>query len=85
METTNEMQQVIQELKELREQVRTVEYKVNRMTEGHSHPIFETEHPHIIRVEGVQGGQPIVRGKGVTVQTIVALSKQNTSPEQLAG
>ncbi|MBI5034063.1 MAG: DUF433 domain-containing protein [Chloroflexi bacterium] len=53
------------------------------MTEGYGHPIFETEHPHIIRVEGVQGGQPIVRGKSVTVQTIVVLTKQNVNPEQL--
>ena len=73
METKSEMQDIVRELKELREQVQAVEYKVNQMT----------DHPHIVRVEGVHGGQPIVRGKSVTVQTIVVLSKQNISPEQL--
>ena len=53
MESKSEMQEIVQELKELKEQVRAVEYQVKRMTEGYSHPIFETEHPHIIRVEGV--------------------------------
>ena len=84
MEPENEMQDVEKELRELREQVRAVEYKVNQMTEGYSRPIFQTEHPHIIRVEGVHGGRPIVRDAGVSVQTIVALFKQNLSPEQIA-
>ncbi|MBM3128454.1 MAG: DUF433 domain-containing protein [Chloroflexi bacterium] len=53
------------------------------MPSGNQRPEFLTEHPHIIRLQGVHGGRPIVRGTGVSVQTIVALFKQNVSPEQI--
>ena len=46
-------------------------------------PRIATEHPHIIRVQNLHQGRPIVRGKSVTVQTIVALFRQSLSPEQI--
>jgi uncharacterized protein (DUF433 family) len=35
--------------------------------------IIETDHPHIIRIEGVRGGRPIIRDVYVSVQAIVEL------------
>lgn len=45
--------------------------------------MFVTDHAHIVQVQGVKGGDPIVRGKGVTVQTIMALTRHGLSPEQI--
>jgi len=83
METRNETQRMMHELKELREQVYALETELKQTSQGNRRPEFLTEHPHIIRTQGVQGGRPIVRGAGVSVQTIVALFKQSTSPEKI--
>ncbi len=74
MQTANSLEQVAQELKQLREAVESLERQVSGVI---------TEHPHIVRIPGVQGGEPIVGNKGVTVRTIVALSRQSLSPEQI--
>jgi uncharacterized protein (DUF433 family) len=43
-----------------------------------------TDHPHIIRIPGVQGGEPIVRDAYKTVRGIIELTRQGLSPEQIA-
>jgi len=83
MQKKNGTQKILEEIKGLREEVRALRKKVREVRKEHSRPNFATEHPHIIRVENVQGGDPIVRGKSVTVQTIVALYRQNQSPQQI--
>ncbi len=83
METSNEIQQMKHELRELREQVYALDAELKQIPNDNQRPALLTEHPHIIRMQGVQGGQPIVRSKGVTVQTIVALFRQNVSPEKI--
>ena len=67
---------------------KAIEKKRTRQTNGKPNrrvrlPRISTEHPHIIRVQGLHSGRPIVREKSVTVQTIVALFRQNLSPEQI--
>lgn len=42
-----------------------------------------TEHPHIIRVEGVCGGRPIVAGTRISVRTLVERTRLGDSPEQI--
>jgi len=44
---------------------------------------FPTDHPHIIRLPGVQGGEPIVRDAYKTVRGIIELTRQSLSPEQI--
>lgn len=83
METNVTLEQIAQKLESLQEQINAVQEKLDKMTRGYSKPIFYTEHPHIVRVHGAQGGEPIVRGKGVTVKTIAALFKQGIAPEKL--
>lgn len=77
------MEQVIEELERLREAIGSVQEKLNRMTERYARPIFYTEHPHIVRVEGVQGGDPIVLHANRTVRGIVELSRQMSFEELL--
>jgi uncharacterized protein (DUF433 family) len=36
----------------------------------------KTEHPHIVRLEGVCGGEPIIDGLRVTVRHVVTLHQQ---------
>ncbi len=83
METKNQTRRVQKELKELREHVYALEEEIKREPKGTQNSEFLTEHPHVVRVQGVQGGRPIVRDAGVSVQTIVALFKQNLSPEKI--
>jgi len=44
---------------------------------------LNTEHQHIVRSEGVHGGRPIIRGTGVSVQTIVEQTRLGRSPVQI--
>lgn len=37
---------------------------------------LKTEHPHIVRLEGVCGGEPIIDGLRVTVRHVVTLHQQ---------
>lgn len=44
---------------------------------------LKTEHPHIVRVEGVCGGQPIIDGLRITVDQVVRLHLDGASPEEI--
>ena len=66
----SEIENLKQELRQLRETV--TQYRV-----------VQTAHPHIIRIEGHQGGEPMVRSAHVTVRTIVEQSRLGTTPEEL--
>ena len=46
-------------------------------------PVFRTEHPHIVRVEGMRGGEPVIRGTGISVRTIVERTRLGDRPEQI--
>lgn len=43
----------------------------------------QTEHPHIVRVRGVHGGEPIIRGTRVPVRAIAFLYKSGESLEEI--
>ena len=43
-----------------------------------------TEHPHIVRHEGILGGEPIVRGTRTPVRAIVELHRQGLVAEEIA-
>jgi uncharacterized protein (DUF433 family)/uncharacterized protein YuzE len=42
------------------------------------------EHPRIVRIEGVRGGEPLVKGTGISVRTIVERTKLGDTPAQIA-
>ena len=70
------------ELSQLRQEVQTLRTKVEALTPSRR-PSLRTEHPHIVRSEGVHGGRPIIRGTGVSVQTIVEQTRLGRSPVQI--
>lgn len=83
MSATIEAQRVYDELTGLREAVEMLTQKVEGLAAEHKKPVLSTTHAHIARVQGVKGGEPIIRGKGVTIQTIVVLTQQGLTPEQI--
>jgi len=54
------------------------------MAETKEQKIVRTEHPHIVKVEGVRGGKEIVNGTGVPVWAIAFLWKTGSKPEEIA-
>lgn len=82
MATNVTLEEIAQQLKALQERMNAVQEKLDKMTHQYSKPVFYTEHPHIVRVEGVQGGDPIVLHANRTVRGVVELSRQ-MSLEQL--
>lgn len=81
MSTTVEAQQVYDELTWLRQAVETLTQKVEGLIAERKKPTLSTAYAHIARVQGVKGGEPIIRGTGVTVQTIVVLTQGGLTPE----
>jgi len=43
----------------------------------------KTEHPYIVKVAGVSGGRPIIKGTRITVWLVANLFKQGCSPEEI--
>src|SRR5437773_9583055 len=75
-------QKIYGELSQLHEEIRSLRDQVAHLAES-SRPSFRTDHPHIIRIEGVHGGRPIIRGTGVSVQTVIEQIRLGQSPEQI--
>ncbi len=46
-------------------------------------PIIPTDHPLIVRMEGVRGGEPITRHAFVSVRAIVELTRLGETPEHI--
>lgn len=83
MNTTVEVQRVYDELNWLRQAVETLTKQMEGLVAERKRPTLSTTHAHIVRVQGVKGGEPIIRGTGVPVQTIVVLTRQGLTPEQI--
>jgi uncharacterized protein (DUF433 family) len=78
-----EAQQMLGELSQLREEVERLSSQLERLGSGLMRPHIHTDHPHVIRIEGVHGGRPTIRGAGVSVQTIVEQARLGKLPDQI--
>ncbi len=45
--------------------------------------IFQTEHPHIVKVKGVCGGKPIIKNTRITVRHIAVMFKSGDNPDEI--
>jgi len=75
-------ERIYTELSWLRQEVQTLRSKLDALTPA-GPPSLRTDHPHIVRCEGVHGGRPIIRGTGVSVQTIVEQTRLGRAPAQI--
>lgn len=75
-------ERIYTELSWLREEVQALRTKLEALAPVRR-PTLRTEHPHIVRSEGVHGGRPYIRGTGVSVQTIVEQTRLGRSPAQI--
>lgn len=46
--------------------------------------MLKTEHPHIVRLEGVCGGEPVIDGLRVAVRHVVTLHRQGETVLEIA-
>ncbi len=75
-------ERIYTELSWLRQEVQTLRAKLDALAPS-QRPTLRTEHPYIVRSEGVHGGRPYIRGTGVSVQTVVEQIRLGRSPEQI--
>jgi uncharacterized protein (DUF433 family) len=47
-------------------------------------PAVKTEHPHIVRLEGVCGGEPVIDGLRVTVRHVATLHQRGETIPDIA-
>lgn len=45
----------------------------------------KTEHPHIVRQEGIRGGRPCIMGTSITVMLIAKYYKMGCNPDEIMG
>ncbi len=69
--------QLVSEIENIKREIRQMKETLAEYS------VVQTAHPHIIRIEGHQGGEPMVRSAHVTVRTIVEQSRLGTTPEEL--
>ncbi len=43
----------------------------------------KTEHPHVVRVEGVRGGRPVIKGSRILVSLIATYYKMGETPDDI--
>jgi uncharacterized protein (DUF433 family) len=66
-----------------KEQPKGGEHAHDQAHELEEHPHIRTDHPHVVRIEGVHGGRPTIRGTGVSVQAIVEQAHIGRSPQEI--
>lgn len=77
-----DVQKIYDELAQLREELQSLRHQVETLGSS-TRSSVRTEHPHVIRIEGVHGGRPGIRGTGVSVQMIVEQVHLGQTPEQI--
>lgn len=77
-----DVQRIYTDLGDIKEMLRKMQKAVGRLAEMASLRV-QTEHPHIVRIEGVCGGRPIITGTRISVRTIVERMRLGDSPEQI--
>lgn len=77
-----DVQKIFSELSQVRRELGSLKNSVDQLGQV-IRPKTATTHAHIVRIPGVHGGRPVVRGTGVSVQTIVEQSQLGRSPQQI--
>lgn len=82
MVAPSDVEKIYDELTQLREELQSLRHQVETLGSA-SRPSIRTDHPHVIRVEGVHGGRPTIRGTGVSVQAVIEQVQLGRLPQQI--
>jgi uncharacterized protein (DUF433 family) len=77
-----DVQQLYTDLDDIKAMLRNVQKTMRQLAEMASLRV-QTEHPHIVRIEGVCGGRPIIAGTRISVRAVVERVRLGDSPEQI--
>jgi uncharacterized protein (DUF433 family) len=77
-----DVQQLYTDLGDIKEMLRRMQKAMGQLAKMASLRV-QTEHPHIVRIEGVCGGRPIIAGTRISVRTVVERVRLGDSPEQV--
>ena len=79
-----DVRQLYTDLGDIKEMLRRMQKTIGQLSEVAS-LLVRTEHPHIVRIEGLCGGRPIIAGTRISVRTFVERVRLGDSPEQIVG
>jgi uncharacterized protein (DUF433 family) len=77
-----DVQQLYTDLGDIKETLKKMQKAIGQLAEAASLRV-QTQHPHIVRVEGVCGGRPIIAGTRLSVRAVVERVRLGDSPEQI--
>jgi uncharacterized protein (DUF433 family) len=77
-----DVQQLYTDLGDIKEILGKMQKAMGQLAEMASLRV-QTEHPHILRIEGVCGGRPFIAGTRISVRTIVERVHLGDSPERI--
>jgi uncharacterized protein (DUF433 family) len=76
------VQEVSTKIDDIWQAIARLEARLNEFSER-TPPKIRTEHPHIVRVQGVCGRRPVIEGPRLSVKLIVGWTREGLSPEQI--
>ena len=77
------VQEIATKLDDIWVAIERLEARLDEISEREPSKI-RTEHPHIVRVQGVCGGRPVIEGTRLSVKLIVGWAREGQSSEQIA-
>ncbi len=83
MQTADSLEQVANELKELRQVVSVLNDKIDALISNSGRAAMATEHPHIYSSPEMHQGEPTIRGTAITVRTIVERMRLGDSIDEI--
>ncbi len=81
--TDIDVKELTMKIDEVRQAVIRLEERVAEM-QAHKPGKIRTDHPHIVRVQGVCGGRPTIEGTRLSVKLIVGWARIGMTPEEIA-
>jgi uncharacterized protein (DUF433 family) len=75
-------QQVAANTDDIWEAIARLEARLTELSQRQPAKI-RTEHPHIVRMQGVCGGRPVIEGTRLSVKLIVGWTREGLSSEQI--
>ena len=76
-------QEVATKIDDIWKAIARLEARLDELCDREPPPKIRTEHPHIVRVEGVCGGRPVIEGTRLSVKLMVGWTREGLSPEQI--